>query len=202
MVEGQTAPTLDVCNIGADENIGFQDLPIHKSIVSALKLNGFDKPSPIQLKAIPLALYGSDVVAQSKSGTGKTIVFAVVAVQSVFSSLKSRLDNGQCAVQVLILAPTREIAMQIRDVIRLIAMDLVPFVSCHATIGGISIEKDQKTIRDGCSILVGTPGRVCALLDKKILAPERIQLFVMDEVDKLLAKDFLPQVRFHLLLQD
>jgi ATP-dependent RNA helicase DDX20 len=146
---------------------------------------GYTHPSPIQLQAIPLGRIGIDLIVQAKSGTGKTCVFSVIALESI------SVHNPR--VQVLVLAPTREIAVQIRDVTCDIGAEM-PGLSCHAFIGGIPIHQDKAKIQAGCQIAVGTPGRIHWLVDKKVMPMLALQLFIMDEVDKLLDESFSVEV--------
>lgn len=182
----------------AAEGCAFRDLPLHADVARALAAMGFARPSPIQLRALPVALFGNDVVGQAKSGTGKTAVFGVAAVEQAIRRLDKRRAGGAASVDrstpsALILAPTREIAVQIEAVLRQLAQ-FRPDVRVCACIGGLPVAHDQQRLRDGCSIVVGTPGRVKALIELRALACHSLRLFVLDEVDKLLASDFDKEV--------
>lgn len=134
--------TVDVRVFGKDGDLTFMDLPISEPVVKGLRNAGCVYPSPIQLKALPLALFGSDLVAQSKSGTGKTLVFSITSIEYILGTRAS--SSTTCSrPKVLILAPTREIAVQIRDVTRQLARHVTPQVKCHAFIGGFSIQEDK-----------------------------------------------------------
>ncbi|XP_022669889.1 probable ATP-dependent RNA helicase DDX20 [Varroa jacobsoni] len=158
----------------------FEALLLSKRTLSGLNRTGFQQPSPIQAKAIPMAKCGVDMIIQAKSGTGKTCVFAVVSLEMVNVQLNQ--------VQVVILAPTREIAIQICDNINCIGVDY-PGLKCFAFIGGIALEQDKVKIRR-CHIFVGTPGRTKQLLQVGLLKTRSIRLFVLDEADKLLEPSF------------
>lgn len=168
-----------------DENVTFADLAISESTVQALTRAGFLRPSPIQLQALPLALLGVDLLIQAKSGTGKTLVFSITALEF----LQSMEDPSIIRTQVIILAPTREIAQQIVQVIKSIKAEHC-FV--HTFIGGTALKDDQHHLKK-CHIVVGTPGRIEELLRLKHLLPDSIRLLVLDEADVLLCKEF--QVR-------
>ncbi|OQR93193.1 hypothetical protein THRCLA_08514 [Thraustotheca clavata] len=159
-------------------HLRFVDLPLSKDVQERLHERGFLVPSPIQAKSLPIALFGNDLIAQAKSGMGKTLVFATVAVE-----LTHRLSTSWS----LIIAPTREIALQIEQVVQsLIEAPVV--VSC---IGGLPIENDEMALRNGITrIVVGTPGRLKALVQRKSFPLNQVHLMVMDEVDKLLQSDF------------
>ncbi|XP_050413672.1 probable ATP-dependent RNA helicase DDX20 [Patella vulgata] len=168
------------------ENVDFAGLllsdPVQKGLISA----GFERPSPIQLKAIPLGRCGLDLIVQAKSGTGKTCVFSVVALESL--QLKSS------ALQVLVLAPTREIAVQIQDVIKNIGVYL-PRLACHTFIGGLPVKDDIQKLKR-CHIAIGSPGRVKQLIESGLMSTDSIRLLVLDEADKLLEESFQDQINW------
>ncbi|CAF0848694.1 unnamed protein product [Brachionus calyciflorus] len=166
-------------DIELDENVLFEDLLLSKPVLDGLKNAGFLKPSPIQLKAIPLGKLGLDLIVQAKSGTGKTCVFSVISLEHILAS-KSK------SLQVLILAPTREVAIQISDCIKSIGQS---FAKCHCFIGGQSINQDKTKIKN-CQIAVGTPGRINHLIEQNLLNTSNIRFFVLDEADKLLEPEF------------
>jgi len=126
----------------------FSSLFLSEPILAGLTTHGYSTPSPIQTQVIPLGRCGLDVITQAKSGTGKTIVFAVVALEALRVALR--------APQALVLAPTREIAVQICDVIRQIG-DHVAGLTCEVFIGGLHVAQDVAK-GTGCQVVVGTPG--------------------------------------------
>uniref|UniRef100_H3HDI5 Helicase ATP-binding domain-containing protein n=1 Tax=Phytophthora ramorum TaxID=164328 RepID=H3HDI5_PHYRM len=158
----------------------FRDLPLHEDVAHALTAMRFLRPSPIQLHALPVALFGNDVIGQAKSGTGKTAVFGVTAIEHSIRYVEQR---------ALVLAPTREIAVQIESVLRQLAQ-FRPKLVIRTCIGGLPVAQDQMHLAAGCHIVVGTPGRVKALVDQCSLPCSAIRLLVLDEVDKLMARDF------------
>ncbi|KAK0078920.1 hypothetical protein PV325_001932 [Microctonus aethiopoides] len=168
------------------ENVQFYQMGLKQSILDGLINYGFDKPSPIQLKAIPLGRCGFDLIVRAKSGTGKTAVFGIIALEMI--------DIHQSSVQVLILAPTREIAIQISQVIETIGSQIKGLkVGCY--VGGISMKMDKKQ-SDNCHIVVGTPGRLKHLAELGILQLNNVRLFVLDEADKLMDGNFQKDVNF------
>ncbi|CEI93894.1 hypothetical protein RMCBS344292_08119 [Rhizopus microsporus] len=169
-------------DVEIEEHVDFSTLLQNKQLLQGLQQSGYEKPSPIQLKAIPLGRLGIDLIAQAKSGTGKTVVFGVLAIECVNLSVRQP--------QVLIVAPTREISVQIRDVIRALGQ-FIP-LQVEAFIGGLSVEADIKKVNH-CHIIVGTPGRLLALLQDKKIDLSHLKLWVLDEADKLLTKEFTPQ---------
>ena len=139
--------------MGTKEPCSFSDLRLSPDILQGLEAAGYVSPSPIQLAAIPLGRFGVDLIAQAKSGTGKTCVFDVIALESLNLNVRQP--------QVLIVAPTREIANQIQSVISRIGKYMVDQdqnpLSCHTFIGGMPLNKDKKNA-DSCQIVIGTPG--------------------------------------------
>ena len=169
-----------------DEKVTFADLAISEITLRSLTQAGFNRPSPIQLQALPLALLGLDMLIQAKSGTGKTLVFGITALEFVQTVESENEDVSAVRTKVIMLAPTREIAQQIVQVIKLIKQDDC-FV--HTFIGGTAVKDDQHHLKK-CHIVVGTPGRVEELLRLKYLRADSIRLLVLDEADVLLCKEF------------
>lgn len=146
---------------------------------------GFEKPSPIQQKAILPIIQLKDVIAQAQSGTGKTAAFAIGTLQLIDTSINE--------VQSLVLAPTRELAQQIAIVYKFIGEYLK--VKIHVFIGGTQIKNDIKNLENGVHIVVGTPGRVLDMLKKGILKLSYLKAFVLDEADEMLSKGFLDSMK-------
>lgn len=174
-----------------DENITFESLLLPKNILDGLLQSGFRKPSPIQFKAIPLGRIGFDLIVKSKSGTGKTAVFGLLALEVVDVSLKD--------LQVLILAPTREIAVQIEEVISTLGQFLKG-LKVKSFIGGFPESEDVEKAKN-CHIAVGAPGRIKSLVKQQILNPQYIKLFVLDEADKIMETNMQKDINeiFHYL---
>ncbi|RUS29581.1 LOW QUALITY PROTEIN: P-loop containing nucleoside triphosphate hydrolase protein [Jimgerdemannia flammicorona] len=168
-----------------DHDVQFASLTSNTSILHGLQCSGYERPSPIQLKAIPLGRLGLNIIAQAKSGTGKTVVFSVIALENI--------NVADSAAQALILAPTREIAVQIKEVMCQIGQNISSF-SCHAFIGGMPTFEDEENLRN-CQIAVGTPGRVKGLIDSGKFSLKSIRLVVLDEADKLMEGIFRPQIK-------
>lgn len=180
----QTKPRTD--DVKIREDLTFSQMGLSQNILHGLASCGFRRPSPIQLKAIPLGRFGFDLIMKAKSGTGKTIVFGTVALEIVNVQVSS--------TQVLILAPTREIAIQIAEVLSLIGSGLKG-LKVESFIGGMNINDDKKKL-NGCHIAVGAPGRVKHLIEKELLKTNNIRLFVLDEADKLMDKSFQTDINY------
>nr|XP_022296950.1 probable ATP-dependent RNA helicase DDX20 [Crassostrea virginica] len=168
------------------ENVDFSGLLLSDKVLSGLQKAGFQRPSPIQLKAIPLGRCGLDLIVQAKSGTGKTCVFSVIALEGI--------QTESYALQVLVLAPTREIAIQIWDVISSIGQ-CIPSLKCHTFIGGMPLTEDKQKLKK-CHIAVGTPGRMKQLIESNIMKTDSVRMFVLDEADKLLEESFQEQINW------
>ncbi|NXC91056.1 DDX20 helicase, partial [Cercotrichas coryphoeus] len=166
--------TRDVLVPGGPSDFG--SLLLSPPVLAGLEAAGFHRPSPVQLKAIPLGRCGLDLIVQAKSGTGKTCVFATIALDAVL------LESP--ATQILILAPTREIAVQIHAVITTIGIKMEG-LECHVFIGGTPLSQDRSRLRK-CHIAVGSPGRIKQLIELNYLSTGSVRLFVLDEADKLL----------------
>jgi ATP-dependent RNA helicase DDX20 len=175
----------------------FESMNLPAPLVVALDRAGFLHPSPIQLKAIPSARLGTDLVVQAKSGTGKTCVFSVVALEVVMNTVSREEGNATRAGSpiALILVPTREIAIQVHDVLEALGSEL-PSIAIHTFIGGLPIRHDIDVLKQqpGCHIAVGTPGRVKHLIVANHLKTSFIKIFILDEADKLLSHNFCQEV--------
>ncbi|XP_004699576.1 probable ATP-dependent RNA helicase DDX20 [Echinops telfairi] len=158
------------------EPADFESLLLSRPVLEGLRAAGFERPSPVQLKAIPLGRCGLDLIVQAKSGTGKTCVFSTIALDSLV------LEN--LSTQILILAPTREIAVQIHSVITAIGIKMEG-LECHVFIGGTPLSQDKTRLKN-CHIAVGSPGRIKQLIELDYLNPASVRLFILDEADKLL----------------
>ncbi|XP_069186566.1 probable ATP-dependent RNA helicase DDX20 isoform X1 [Procambarus clarkii] len=171
-------------DIHIEESVDFNGMYLSDHVQQGLKSSGFERPSPIQLAAIPLGRCGLDLVVQAKSGTGKTCVFTVIALEMISVSAPT--------TQVLVIAPTREIAVQITQVINAIGSTM-PRLRAFTFIGGIHLSEDKAKL-NCCHIAVGTPGRLTQLVELGLLKVDNIRLFVLDEADQLLTGQFTESV--------
>ena len=165
----------------------FNTLGLPPVLCDTLRKQGFEKPTPIQDRAIPLALAGADLVASAETGSGKTAAFLL--------PILTRLLAGKrpAGTRALILVPTRELALQVRGV----AIDLSggTSIGCAAVYGGVGMDEQSRALRGGVDIVVATPGR---LLDHAARGAPRfsgVQTLVLDEADRMLDMGFLPDVR-------
>jgi ATP-dependent RNA helicase DDX6/DHH1 len=145
---------------------------------------GFEKPSPIQEEAIPVALTGKDILARAKNGTGKTAAFVIPALEKI----NPKISKIQC----LILVPTRELAMQTSQVCKTLGKHLG--VNVMVTTGGTTLRDDIVRLSEPVHIIVGTPGRILDLAGKNVADLSECPMFIMDEADKLLSPEFTPVI--------
>ncbi|ESO03338.1 hypothetical protein HELRODRAFT_185641 [Helobdella robusta] len=162
----------------------FDDMNLREELLRGIYAYGFEKPSAIQQRAIMPCVQGHDVIAQAQSGTGKTATFAVTILQQLDPALK------EC--QALVLAPTRELAQQIQKVV--IALGDYMEAQCHACIGGTNVREDLHRLSNGIQIVVGTPGRVFDMINRKALNTRFIRIFILDEADEMLSRGFKDQI--------
>ena len=163
----------------------FDNLNLKEDLLRGIYAFGFEKPSEIQQLAIKPIIMGKDIIAQARSGTGKTGTFGIGILELIDTSINFP--------QALILAPTRELVEQITTVIKHIGNFIN--VKVEGFIGGKSIKNDILKLNDGIHIVVGTPGRIYDLIEKDFLNVDFLKIFVMDEVDEMLSKGFISQVQ-------
>jgi translation initiation factor 4A len=163
----------------------WSELNLKESLLRGIYGYGFETPSPIQKKGIMPILSGKDVIAQAQSGTGKTGAFTVSTIQCVDETINE--------IQGLILAPTRELAIQIHRVVTEIGK-FTDNLKCGLCIGGRSMEQDTKDLATKPQIVVGTPGRIHDLFRRRRIDPKTIKLLVLDEADEMLSIGFKEQV--------
>lgn len=163
------------------ETIKFNELNLHPQILRAIEEMGFEEATPIQSQAIPVMMLGVDVIGQAQTGTGKTATFGIPVLHKVDG------DNRQ--TQVLILSPTRELAIQVADEIRRLAK-YMHGVKVLPIYGGQEISRQIKALKSGVQIIVGTPGRVMDHLRRKTIRCEAVNTIVLDEADEMLNMGF------------
>src|SRR2546423_903626 len=162
----------------------FAALGVRNSILRALAESKFTTPSEIQTMLIPRALAGVDILGQARTGTGKTAAFAIPILQNAQKGL---------ATQAIILVPTRELAVQVETEIKRLG-EHTP-IRTLAVYGGQKISAQMKFLRHHPEILVGTPGRVIDLLDRRIINFANVRFVVLDEVDRMLDIGFRDDIR-------
>jgi ATP-dependent RNA helicase RhlE len=169
----------------------FEQLKLDASILKALREKNYEEPTPIQAKAIPLIIQKKDVLATAQTGTGKTAAFAIPIIQNLLDNSANK--QSKRTIKALIVTPTRELAIQIDENIRLYAKHTS---LRHCVIfGGVKQGKQVQAIRQGIDILVATPGRLLDLIGQKIVHLHQVNTFVLDEADRMLDMGFINDIR-------
>jgi translation initiation factor 4A len=162
----------------------FDDMDLPESILRSIYAHGFERPSAIQQKGIVPIKQGRDILAQAQSGTGKTGTFTIGSL--------CRIDPALRKVQVLILAPVRELAQQIESVVKALSQHMN--ISVYSATGGTPLREDIRAIEKGCQYLIGTPGRIFDLMNRNVLSRDNIRVLIFDEADQMLEDRFKEQV--------
>ncbi|MCK1240542.1 DEAD/DEAH box helicase [Streptococcus uberis] len=162
----------------------FTEFNLSEDIQSAVVTAGFEKASPIQEMTIPLALEGKDVIGQAQTGTGKTAAFGLPTLNKI------RTDEN--IIQGLVIAPTRELAVQSQEELFRFGRD--KGVKVRSVYGGSSIDKQIKALKSGAHIVVGTPGRLLDLIKRKALKLDHVETLILDEADEMLNMGFLEDI--------
>jgi ATP-dependent RNA helicase RhlE len=166
--------------------MSFSNLGLVPELLRAVSDKGYDTPTPIQLQAIPAVMSGRDVLAGAQTGTGKTAGFILPILQ--------KLKDGQARTpRALVLTPTRELAAQVAESAR----DYGKYLKLRASVvfGGVSINPQIDTLRRGCDILVATPGRLLDLAEQLAVDLRSVQVFVLDEADRMLDMGFIHDIK-------
>lgn len=167
----------------------FSELPLHGQVLEGTKAAHFSQCMPVQERVLPISIDGSDVMVQSKTGSGKTAVYIITFLER-FLRLRDEGKSASC----LIVAPTRELAQQISDDAFVLCSKVEGFhVGCFY--GGVGYEHQRKLLEMGCDIYVGTPGRLLEFMEHRELDCRRIDTFVIDEADRMFDMGFYPDVK-------
>ena len=168
----------------------FINLRLASPLLDALEKQGYKKPTPIQIKAIPPALEGKDILGTAQTGTGKTAAFTLPILQQLLPVLKNK---NKRPIRVLILTPTRELALQIHDSITHYGSQMEVF---HSVIfGGVGQKPQTDALRRGVDIITATPGRLLDLINQGHVNLSRLEHFVLDEADRMLDMGFIHDVK-------
>ncbi len=171
----------------------FDTLGLSADLVQIVAEEGYTEPTPVQAAAIPHVLAGRDVLAAAQTGTGKTAAFVLPILDRLRQHANTSFSPARHPVRVLILVPTRELAMQVDESVRTYgrSVPLRPAV----VYGGIPIEPQTKVLRGGIEILVATPGRLLDHVGQKTVNLGQVEILVLDEADRMLDMGFLPDIR-------
>jgi superfamily II DNA/RNA helicase len=163
----------------------FESMGLKDNLLRGIYSYGFEAPSEIQSKAIVHIASGKDLIAQAQSGTGKTGTFVI--------GVLNQIDHEADGCQGIIIAPVRELAYQIADVLKNIGQYLgVKPVVC---VGGDNIHDAKKSLAKGTSVVIGTPGRIIDMIERGFLSTRSLKILVLDEADEMLSKSFLHQIK-------
>ncbi|OLB98967.1 MAG: RNA helicase [Candidatus Rokubacteria bacterium 13_1_40CM_68_15] len=172
----------------------FATLNLPEPVMQGIRDVGFVAATPIQEATLPLALKGKDVAGQSQTGTGKTAAFLIAAFTRLLRTPERATPGGAAAPRVLVIAPTRELVVQIEADAHQLGR-FTPF-KIHAVYGGIDYAKQRDTLREGCDVLIGTPGRLIDYLKQHVWGPRRVEVLVVDEADRMFDMGFIADLRF------
>lgn len=164
----------------------FEDMNLSKDIINSLDMINISEPTDVQIESIPRIAAGKDVIVRAKTGTGKTLAVLIPIIQKIKES------KGHGNIRLLILAPTRELALQISGV----AMKLVNKNRVITVYGGSSISVQMRALRSGADIVIGTPGRTIDLIERKALIIDAVEYFVIDEADIMMDMGFIEDVEY------
>lgn len=168
--------------------MNFEQLALIKPILDALKSEGYEKPTPIQEQAIPNILQGKDLLGTAQTGTGKTAAFAIPILQNL---TQKNIRNNQ--IKALILTPTRELAIQIEESFNAYGKHLK--LRNLVIFGGVKQGEQESALKRGVDILVATPGRLLDFISQGIISLKNLEIFVLDEADRMLDMGFVHDVK-------
>lgn len=169
--------------------MSFSNMGLSSPITKALSKKGYEKPTPIQAEAIPAVLSGKDVMAAAQTGTGKTAGFTLPILEKLSKGTPARRNE----VRALILTPTRELAAQILDNVKTYSENLR--LRSNVVFGGVKINPQMMRLRGGTDILVATPGRLLDLYNQNAIKFRELEIFVLDEADRMLDMGFIHDIK-------
>jgi ATP-dependent RNA helicase RhlE len=173
--------------------MNFTDLGLSEPLLRAVREQGYDTPTPIQAQAIPAVLKGGDLMAGAQTGTGKTAGFVLPMLQRLMAVPAKRDARGKVAIRALILTPTRELAAQVEESVRAYGKHL-PLTSM-VMFGGVGMQPQIDKLRRGVDILVATPGRLLDHHGQRTLDLSHVEIFVLDEADRMLDMGFIHDIK-------
>jgi ATP-dependent RNA helicase RhlE len=173
--------------------MNFKDLGLSEPILRAVREQGYETPTPIQAQAIPAVLGGGDLMAGAQTGTGKTAGFTLPLLQRLSDAKPLRDARGRIAIRALILTPTRELAAQVEESVRTYGRHLQ--LTSMVMFGGVGMQPQIDKLRRGVDILVATPGRLLDHHGQGTLDLSQVQVFVLDEADRMLDMGFIHDIK-------
>jgi ATP-dependent RNA helicase RhlE len=171
----------------------FEELGLRPELLRAVADSGYTHPTPIQAQAIPVVLAGRDVMGGAQTGTGKTAGFALPILQKLLPHANASPSPARHPVRALILAPTRELAIQVEEAVKTYGKYTGLRSTC--VFGGVDIKQQLPIVRGGIEILVATPGRLLDHIEQKSVYLGQVEIFVLDEADRMLDMGFIPDIK-------
>ncbi|MCR5760740.1 MAG: DEAD/DEAH box helicase, partial [Sphaerochaetaceae bacterium] len=162
----------------------FSDLTLHEQVLKGIENAGFETCMKVQEEALPVCLTGKDIMVQSKTGSGKTAVFVITFLETYLRK-KEEGEDTSC----LVIAPTRELAQQIAAVAKTLSSGIKGFTT-GCFYGGVGYDAQEKLLKKGCNLYVGTPGRLIEFMKEGRIDSKKITTFVIDEADRLFDMGF------------
>ncbi len=175
------------------ETVNFDSLGLASELLKALSESGYTTPTPIQSQAIPVALAGGDVMAGAQTGTGKTAAFSLPLLQKLLPLANSSTSPAKHPIRALILTPTRELAIQVEESVKVYAKHTQ--LRSLVVYGGVDIKTQTPHLKTGVEVLVATPGRLLDHIEQKTLQLNQVQMLVLDEADRMLDMGFMPDLK-------
>jgi superfamily II DNA/RNA helicase len=177
----------------AAAQVRFSDFGLSPDILRALTDQGYEHPTPIQAQAIPVVLQGRDVMGAAQTGTGKTAGFSLPIIQLLLAHASPSMSPARHPVRALILTPTRELAVQVAE--NVAAYSRHTPLRSTVVYGGVDMKPQTAILRNGVEIIIATPGRLLDHIEQKTVSLSQVQMFVMDEADRMLDMGFLPDLQ-------
>ena len=174
------------------ETADFSKFPLDSHIQDAIREMGYKTPTPIQVQAIPVVLAGQDVMGAAQTGTGKTAGYGLPALQRILPKANTSMSPARHPVRVLILAPTRELAVQVNESLEKYACKTPLRVG--VVYGGVDIKPQADMLRRGVEVLTATPGRLLDHVEGKSVNLSQVEIVILDEADRMLDMGFLPDI--------
>ncbi|HSR01933.1 MAG TPA: DEAD/DEAH box helicase [Methylophilaceae bacterium] len=181
-------------NTTSEKNVtGFDSLGLAAPILQAISDTGYITPTPIQAKAIPVVLTGVDLMAGAQTGTGKTAAFTLPILHQLLPAANNSTSPAKHPVRALVLAPTRELAIQVEENVKAYAKNTS--MRSAVVFGGVDIKKQTPLLKAGVEILVATPGRLLDHIEQKTVQLGQVKYLVLDEADRMLDMGFMPDLK-------
>ncbi len=174
----------------------FSSFKLSPTLLSAIKKVAYARPTPIQAEAIPAILTGGDVLASAETGSGKTAAFVLPLLQKITEQKEEDgwMVSKGAHVRALILVPTRELVVQIRDEVKALAQDIKPEIRCMSVYGGVKLDSQVAAVKSGVDVLIATPNRLLELNQQHALSFNKLQTLVLDEADRLVSTHFKDEI--------